>query len=253
MIPAIQLQTVQLGPVTIYVWGLMVALGILVGAKASEWMLRRRGLDPKFVWDALGWIVLGAFIFARLFHVVFYDPATYLARPVEIFAIWHGGLSITGGFLGALLAALWFMRRRRVDLLSYADAMIFGLPLGTFIGRLGCFLTNMHPGVPTDFFLGMLHADGIVRHNLGLYLSFDGLLLFLAFLFMVRRNVRQGSYLVVFLIWYGVVRFGLDFLRAYEGAVVDERYFGLTPAQYGSVLMVAAGIWLLARFRQKKR
>jgi len=83
-------------------------------------------------------------------------------------------------------------------------------------------------------------------------LSFDGLLLFLVFLLMAKHKVRQGFYLVVFLIWYGVVRFGLDFLRAYEGAVVDERYFGLTPAQYGSVVMVAAGIWLFVRLRQKK-
>lgn len=252
MIPYLEIDTIQLGPVTIYVWGLLVALGILVGARASQWMLERRGLDSKFVWDVLGWIVLGAFVFARLFHVVFYDPVTYIARPAEIFAIWHGGLSITGGFIGAILAALWFMRRRKVDSWAYADAILFGLPLGIFIGRIGCFLTQMHPGVPTDFFLGMLHADGIVRHNLGLYLSLDGLLLFLVFLWMARAKIRQGAFLTVFLIWHGISRFLLDFLRAYDGPMVDERYLGLTPAQYGSLVMIAAGIWLLRRFRQGK-
>lgn len=253
MLPYIEWHTIVLGPITIQVWGSFVALGILVGAKASEWMLRRRGLDSKFVWDALVWIIGGAFLFARLFHVFFYDPATYLAHPAEIFAIWHGGMSITGGFLGAVVLALWYMRRRKVDPWAYTDATLFGLPLGLFIGRIGCFLIHDHPGTATDFVLGVRYPDGVVRHDHGLYLSINGLLLFITFLLMVKMKVRQGMYIVVFLIWYGSVRFGLDFLRARDGAIVDQRYFGLTPAQYGSLAMVVVGVALFVVHRRRLR
>lgn len=251
MIPYFQLQTIHLGPVGIQVWGTMVALGILLGAKASEYMLKRRGLDPKFVWEALGWIMVGAFVFARLFHILFYDASFFLAHPEQIIAFWHGGMSISGGFLGAVLAAVWFMRKKGVDVWAYTDAMLFGLPLGLFVGRIGCFLIHDHPGTASDFFLAVEYPDGVARHDHGLYLSLNGLLLFLAFVWMVKRKVRQGMFIVVFLVWYGVARFGLDFLRAREGAIVDERYLGLTPAQYLSLLMVCAGIWLIRRFRQK--
>ncbi|MCR4313838.1 MAG: prolipoprotein diacylglyceryl transferase, partial [Candidatus Uhrbacteria bacterium] len=197
------------------------------------------------------WVMVGAFVGARMFHVLLYEPTYFFSNPEEILAFWNGGLSISGGLVGAVLVGIWFLKRRGMPLLEYADVMAFGLPLGSFVGRIGCFLTHLHPGIPTDFFLGVLYPDGIVRHDLGLYLSLDGLVLFHVFLFLSRRRLPKGSFIVGYLLWYGVSRFLLDFLRATDGAIVDVRYFGLTPAQYTSIILFAAGVWGFSVIRRR--
>lgn len=242
MIPYIELTIIPIGPIAIQVWGLMVALGILAGAWAAGKMAESRGQDPKIIWDLVTWVIGGAFLGARIVHAI-YEPSFYLSNPLQFFAVWHGGWSVMGGFLGAALVGVWYLRRRQVDVWAYSDTAIFGLPLGLFIGRIGCFLIHDHPGTLTDFALGVKYPDG-VRHDHGLYLSLNGLILFLAFLMLARKNAKTGTYIVVFLVWYGIVRFFLDFFRATDGAIVDSRYLGLTPAQYLSLVMAAGGIWL---------
>ncbi len=253
MIPYFQFTSFQLGPLTIQVWGLLVAIGFLAGGYASAWMAKRRGLNPQVVWDMLGWIILGAMVGARLFHVLFYDPSYYLANPLDTFKIWQGGLSSVGGFLGAFLIGLWRARRMKIDPWKYADAGVFGLPLGYGIGRIGCFLIHDHPGTATDFFLGVKYPDGVVRHDLGLYQAIDGFVLFAIFLILAKRKAPSGTYPTVFLIWYGVTRFFLDFLRATSGPVVDVRYAGLTPAQYASIAMVIAGCFVGRKYRRSQK
>ncbi len=252
MLPYIAIESIALGPLTLHIWGLMVGLGLLAGAAVAGRLARERGLNPKIVWDSLPWILLGALVAARLFHVLFYEPAYFLLHPAEVIAFWKGGLSISGGWIGAVLVGLWFLKRRHAHLLSYADVLVFGVPLGIFIGRIGCFLTHLHPGKPTAFILGVLYPDGIVRHDLGLYLSLNGLVLFLIFLVLRRTHLKKGTYIVAFLLWEGATRFFLDFYRATDGAIVDARYGGLTPAQYVSLIFFGAGIyglWRLTRAR----
>lgn len=248
MIPYFQFTTFNLGPIVIQVWGLLVAMGILCGAYAASKMVKKRGLDDVFIWDMVFWVIIAAFVGARLVHVI-YEPSYYIAFPMEILKIWKGGLSIMGGFLGAGIFGVMYLRQKRVDVYKYVDSVIFGLPLGLFIGRIGCFLIHDHPGTATDFIGGVKYFDG-TRHDHGLYLSLNGLVLFLFFLYLAKRKVGTGVYLITFLIWYGTVRFGLDFLRATDGNIVDVRYFGLTPAQYLSVGMLCIGLLLLSRFKQ---
>jgi phosphatidylglycerol:prolipoprotein diacylglycerol transferase len=254
MIPYFQITQFNIGPISIQVWGLMVALGFLIGAFASSWMLKRRGLQTQVVWDLLSWVVVGSIICARLFHVLLYEPNYYFTNPIEIVAIWHGGLSMIGGLIGAAVAGVWFFRRRKLDVWKYADACIFGLPLGYAIGRIGCFLIHDHPGTATDFFFGVKYSDGVVRHDLGLYHAIDGVVLFLLFLILVKKKAPTGVYVVTFLIWYGTTRFLLDFLRATSGPIVDTRYFGFTPTQYLSLAMVGMGLYFWkTRLTLKKR
>lgn len=216
MIPYITSTTISLGFITIQTWGLFVALGFLAGATASAWIAKKRGLKSVVVWDVLGWIIIGSMIGARIFHIVFYEPIYYLSNPWEVFAIWHGGMSMMGGLLGAALAGIGYLKYKKLDLWKYVDVLAFGLPLGYFIGRIGCFLIHDHPGKPTSFFLGVLYPDGIVRHDLGLYHSLFGLLLFLIFLFLSKKKVQTGFFIVAFLCSYGLFRFIFDFLRVGE-------------------------------------
>lgn len=204
------------------------------------------------IWDVTPWVIVGAFIGARLFHVLLYEPAFFFSHPAQIIAFWNGGLSISGGLLGAVLAGVWFLKRRKVALLVSTDVLVFGLPLGVFIGRIGCFVTHLHPGIPTDFFLGVLYPDGVLRHDLGLYLSLNGLVLFLLFLVLRRRRLPVGSFIVGYLLWDGATRFALDFLRATQGDIVDARYLDLTPAQYLSILFFAAGLFGLWKLSHER-
>ena len=244
MIPYFQFTIIHFGFITIQVWGLMVALGILAATSVAAWKAKKDGLDPNYVWDLAFWVVLSAFIGARLFEV-FYQPAMYFANPIALLQFWNGGFSEMGGFIGAVIALVVYLRMHQLDLKRYADVVAFGLPLGFAIGRIGCFLIHDHPGTLTHFILGVKYPDGI-RHDHGLYLSIEGFLIFFFFLYLSKRGVKTGTYVYAFLIIHGCVRFFLDFFR-----IIDVRYFFLTPAQYVSIGMVGVGVWLWKRQGRK--
>lgn len=245
MIPYVQWEQFSVGPLTIQVWGLFVALGMAVGLAIAVWCARQRQLNPNHIMDMGFWIVLSSMIFSRVLYVLT-EWQTYSENPFDVFRIWEGGLSITGGFLGAVIAALIYTRRKQISFWEYGECCVFGLPIGLFIGRIGCFLIYDHPGTPTSFILGQTYLDGIVRHNHGLYLSIQGLVIAVLFFVLYIRNRKRGRgfYSSLFLIVYGVSRFILDFWRATDLPFADARYWHLTVAQYVSIVMVAAGVWI---------
>lgn len=248
MIPFIAWKTIELGPVTLQVWGLFVALGFAFGAFMAGEFAKRRGDDPKIIYDLAGWLVITALVGGRLGHVLFYEPSYFWAHPFDVFAIWNGGLSMFGGLIASTAFALWFLRRKGVDVWRYADVIAFGLPFGKAIGRIGCFLIHDHPGTATDFFLGVQYPDGVVRHDHGLYLSLNAGVLAIVMLWLSRKPRPTGMYVAVFALWYGVTRFFLDFYR-----LVDVRYLGLTPGQYGSMLLAAVGIGIAVWITKRRK
>lgn len=247
MIPYFEWHSFSVGPIPIQVWGLMVALGILVATNVAVWLARQRGQKPELFWDLVVWVTVAAFVGARVFTVFFYDWDYYSQNPFEILQVWNGGLSIIGGFVGATIVGLLFLKAKKVDVWAYTDTAMFGLPVGIMIGRLGCFFIHDHPGTATHFFLSVKYPDGVQRHDLGLDESILGLLIAIVFFVMWKKKAPVGSYTIVFLLLYGTARFFLDFLRATDGLIVDQRYFGLTPAQYACVAMVGTAVWLVRR------
>lgn len=249
MIPYLAFATFAIGPLSIHVWGIFVALGFLFAGFMAARFAKQRGENPEIIWDLVLWMIVAGMVGGRLGHVLFYDPAYYVAHPVEIFEIWKGGLSVYGGFILGAIVAVCRLRRQHVDVWRYADIVAFGLPFGKWIGRIGCFLIHDHPGTATDFVLGVQYPDGVTRHDLGLYLSINGFVLAMVMLWLSRKERPTGFYLAVFSIWYGVVRFGLDVLR-----VIDVRYFGLTPGQYFSMALFIFGIgtavWITKRSKK---
>mgnify|MGYP001571518693 CR=1 FL=1 len=244
MIPYVEWHTINIGPVHLQVWGLFVGLGFLFGAYMAAGMAKQRGQDPKIVYDLLPWLVLAGLIGGRLGYVLFYDLSHFIEYPLEMFALWQGGSSMFGGLIACLIVGLGYLRYRKVDLMLYSDILIFGLPFGIWIGRIGCFLIHDHPGTATDFFLGTKFPDGVVRHDLGLYESLAGLAMSVVFLWLVRKPRPTGTYLAAFAISYGLFRFGFDFIR-----INDVRYFGLTPAQYLCFASIAVGLGILMWIR----
>jgi phosphatidylglycerol:prolipoprotein diacylglycerol transferase len=187
------------------------------------------------------WIVVWGFVGARLFELA-YDPKPYLADPWEMLRVWHGGLSSFGGFIGATIAFLWFVRRGTLPLWKSADALVRALPLALGCGRIGCFLIHDHPGTLAygiGKWLAVRYPDG-PRYDLGMLLGIFDFLMFGLFVWWSKKHrLADGAYLVMFLVIYAPVRFLLDFLR-----VVDARYWGLTPAQYGCVILFGLGVYL---------
>ncbi|MEK7624921.1 MAG: prolipoprotein diacylglyceryl transferase family protein, partial [Patescibacteria group bacterium] len=140
MIPFFQLNYFQVGIFTIQVWGLFVAGGIIAGTFLMTRLARKYVLSEDVLLDAAIYILISAFFFARVFHVVFYNLEYYVQYPSEIVKFWHGGLSSTGGFFGALCALYLFVRIRRFsakEFLPYLDIMGVSLWLGFGIGRWG--------------------------------------------------------------------------------------------------------------------
>jgi phosphatidylglycerol:prolipoprotein diacylglycerol transferase len=120
--------------------------------------------------------------------------------------------------------------------------VMFGFPFGWFFGRMGCAVVHDHIGRPTDFFLAVDFPTLGPRYELGLYEAAWTLVIAAAFLWLARRNRAPGFFIVTWCLLYAPARFGLDFLRATDLPGSDPRYWGLTAGQYGSVVMLAAGL-----------
>lgn len=246
MIPFISSQTYTLFGLTFQTWGTLVALGFIIATWIASRRAKQNGLDPNHILELAFWIFLASFIGARILHVLVYEPQYYLAHPWEVIDPRKPGFAIFGGFMGAAVAFFWYARRHALDWIQYADTLMWGLPWGCGIGRLGCFLIHDHPGTLTHFILGVKYPDGSVRHDLGLYLSLIGFTTGGAFLYLNRKQRAPGFWFGTYMMIEGVTRFCLDFLR-----IVDVRYLGLTPTQYLSLPLFLVGAWLA--FRQFRR
>ena len=205
----------------------------------------KRGLDARDLRYLNVRMVIGGFIMAHLVSVIFYFPERIKENPLVLLNVWSG-LSSFGGFIGAAITYLYLSKKEKIPRLPYADVVALGLAVGWIFGRLGCSTAHDHPGRHTTFFLAVRYPEG-PRHDLG----FDELLCTLvmtAILFGYARRPRPAGRLIgLFATMYAPVRFGLDFLRATDVARPDERYAGLTPAQWACMAAFVVGVWLLRR------
>lgn len=242
MIPYFASTTYHILGIPLQTWGTFLAAGFGLGAWMAARRAKEKGLDPERVWDLAFWIFLAAFLGSRLFHVLFYDPGHYLAHPLDAINPALPGYAMFGGFLGAAAAFFWKVKKHALDWAAYADALVWGLPWGCGVGRIGCFLIHDHPGTLTSFVLAVRYPDGQTRHDLGWYLSLIGFATGLLFLWLNRKPRAPAFWFGLYMAIEGVVRFGLDFLR-----IADVRYAGLTPTQFLAVPLCVVGLWLVRR------
>ncbi len=239
-----------IGPLAVRWYGLMY----LAGFAAGWWLGARRiarGLAPitRIQFDVLMYIaVFGVILGGRLGYVLFYKPGYYLSRPLEIFAIWEGGMSFHGGLLGVIVAAALFARRQRLAFLSVMDFVAPLVPLGIAAGRLGNFINGELYGRVTDLPWGMVFrsrgAGDLARHPSQLYqAALEGLALFALLWWFSATPRRRGEVSALFLIGYGVFRFIAEFAREPD-AHLGLLAFGFTMGQWLSAPMIAAGVAL---------
>lgn len=258
MLPWFELNTISLGPIPIQVWGFWVALGVVVGVVILTRRLARFGVPKELPLDLAIAITVGGFIGARLFHVVFYEPQFFIGHPWEVFKIWHGGLSSYGGFVGAAVGFFLFAQKqkfkqikRRVSIPGLFDELSFAALFAWMVGRVGCVMIHDHLGIYSNRQLAFAKPDG-PRLDMA-FLEIVGLVpLALFFLWSRKKKLPEGVWGGVLFVYYGMLRFILDFFRATDIANSDARYWGLTPAQYLSILMLILGTRILIRATRKK-
>lgn len=245
----------EIGPLAVRWYGLMylvafVQVIVLGRLRARQPHMAAAGWRAEDVDDLLFYGVLGVVIGGRLGEVLFYHPAYYFANPAEIIAVWKGGMSFHGGFLGVLAAmALWARRRKRrwMDVMDFIAPLV---PLGYAAGRIGNFINAELPGRVADASLPWAmvwpNVDSLPRHPSPIYQALvDGLLLFIVLWLYARKPRPYLAVSGVFAAGYGLARFFTEYFRTpdYE---VELGGWVLSAGQMLSLPMIALGIALLA-------
>ncbi|MDA1116980.1 MAG: prolipoprotein diacylglyceryl transferase [Proteobacteria bacterium] len=247
---------ISIGPLAVRWYGLMylAAFGML------WWLGRRRiarGAAPitSQQFDDLIFLgVLGTILGGRLGYVLFYKPAYYAAHPLDIFAIWQGGMAFHGGFLGVIAAGAFFAWRQRLDWWRLVDFIVPLVPPGLAAGRLGNFINGELWGRVTDAPWGMVfrNAGALPRHPSQLYqFALEGVLLFVLLWWYSSKPRPRGAVSALFLIGYGAFRFLAEYAREPDD-FLGLLALDLSMGQWLSLPMIAAGI-LLFLWSQKQR
>lgn len=247
--PNIDPVIVKIGPLSLRWYGMMYLAGFAASYLLVGYQLKKKKIAAavKEVDSLYSYLVLGLIVGARLGYVLFYDLGEYLANPLEIFAVWHGGMSFHGGLIGSVVAGILFSRRYRVNFWQMADVVIVTAPIGLGLGRIGNFINGELYGRVTDVPWGMVFPAGgpLPRHPSQLYESLlEGVVLFGILWSIKDRNLKPGVLLSIFLILYGVFRFIVEYFREPD----PQLGFVLGPLSMGQVLsagVVLAGAALL--------
>lgn len=232
----------------IHSFGVLVAIGILVGVRVTRLRAAQLGLDDEHATNMTTWAVGVGFVVAHVFDVFAYRWSEFVRDPIIL--VNNFSISSYGGFAGALLGIWLWHKRYKQPMLPYCDAISFGLAPGWMFGRLGCFSAHDHPGKHTSFFLAVQYPDG-PRHDLGLDEALFAAFLTTLFFILYRKPRKAGLYLALECLLYAPVRLFFDALRATDTAGADPRFLGLTPAQYASILLVFVGLAILWRVRKE--
>lgn len=251
---------VQVGPFAIRWYALAYIAGLVLG-----WRLLRRlvAKTPRVATaeqadDFLTWATLGVVIGGRLGYVLFYQPSHYLATPLQIFAVWQGGMSFHGGALGVAVAIALFCRQNRVPLLGFSDRIAVCAPIGLGLGRIANFINGELWGRPAPDWLPWAmrfprDPQQLLRHPSQIYQALlEGLVLFCVMYALSCREqlrARPGFLTGAFLAGYAIARMIGELFREPD-PFLGFLWFGATMGQLLSVPMLLAGIWLMLRSRK---
>lgn len=252
----------QLGPLAIRWYGLLIASAVLIGVSLSQYLAKRRHVNPELLGDLVVWLVLAAIPGARLYYVLF-EWEEYQQNPADIIAIWKGGIAIHGAIIGGAIAAVIFARVNKISFWQLADLVAPALILGQAIGRWGNFFNSEAFGSPTDLPwklyipaerrpLGYGNFDYF--HPTFLYESLWNLMVFGLLLFLFFRDLRgkprlkAGTLFLVYMAAYSSGRIWIEGLRT------DSLMFGpLRIAQLVSLTGILLGLLGLAWLYLLKR
>lgn len=251
----------SLGPLKVRWYGFMYFAGFLSAWFLGGYRAKRpekyfTPFTPQQFSDVLVWGLLGVILGARLGYVVFYKPLDYLQNPLEIFVLWHGGMSFHGGLIGVVLCVWLAGRRYGSGFLSTMDFMAPLVPPGLFFGRLGNFINAELWGRVTSGPWGMVfpvkEAGPFPRHPSQLYeAALEGLLLFVILWCFSAKPRPRGAVAGLFALGYGCFRLTVEFAREPDAHIGFIAGGFLTMGMLLCLPMIAIGLWLVARAYKK--
>ena len=252
----------EVGSIAIRWYGLLIASAVLIGVTLSQYLAKRRRIDPELLGDLAIWLVISAIPCARLYYVLF-EWQEYARRPADIIAIWQGGIAIHGAIIGGTIATIIFARIKRISFWQLADLVAPSLILGQAIGRWGNFFNSEAFGKPTDLPWKLYIAPRYrplelinleYFHPTFLYESLWNLGVFAILITLFFWGLKQshrlkpGTLIAVYLIGYSLGRVWIEWLRT------DSLMLGpLKVAQVISLAAIALGSIILAWLYWLKR
>jgi len=236
----------SIGPLAVRWYGMMYLLGFVGGyfMMCHVSRLREMAIKKEVISDLLFYAVLGVVIGGRLGYTLFYNSGYYLSHPLEILYVWEGGMSFHGGLLGVLTVLLIFCRRCSLALLLVADLAVSAVPIGLWFGRIGNFINAELWGRVTEHPWGVIFPGGgsLPRHPSQLYEAvLEGLVLFILIYLLHRFRVRRGIPAFCFVLFYGIFRFLIEFVRQPD-AHLGFLWGGATMGQLLSLPMILFGL-----------
>ncbi|MEQ8540282.1 MAG: prolipoprotein diacylglyceryl transferase [Coleofasciculus sp. D1-CHI-01] len=253
---------VKLGPLTIRWYGLLIASAVLIGVSLSQYLAKRRNVDPNAIADLAIWLVIGAIPCARLYYVLF-EWEQYAQRPEDIIAIWKGGIAIHGAILGGLVATIIFARIQKLSVWLLADLVVPSLILGQAIGRWGNFFNSEAFGSPTNlpwklYIPPQQRPPGYINyqyfHPTFLYESLWNVLIFSILITLFFRDLKRkphlkvGTLALIYLVGYSAGRIWIEGLRTDSLMVGPLRIAQIVSLV--SILLGLAGLAWLYWFRR---
>lgn len=242
-------EIIQLGPIHIRWYGLLFALGFILGYIIMSWIFKIENKNPKALESLTLYLVLGTVIGARLGHCLFYEPDYYLANPIEILYVWKGGLASHGAGIGILIALFLFNHRfKDIKLLWVFDRVVIPVALAAFLVRMGNLFNSEIIGKPTDLPWAFIFTsvDNIPRHPSQLYEGISYLIIFFTLFFVYKKyksNLPTGRIAGIFLILLFSARFFIEFFK--ETQADFEKALPLDMGQFLSLPFVFLGFYFL--------
>lgn len=245
----------RIGPVQLRWYGLMYMLSFIIGFFVMRRLAKYRklNLSNDDLYDLLFYLILGVMVGGRLGYVLFYDLGSYLRDPLSIFAIWQGGMSFHGGFLGMILATWFICRRKGWKFWEIADLGATAAPIGLGLGRIGNFINGELYGRTTNVAWAMVFPEGgsMPRHPSQLYEAMlEGVVLFLLLVWLYKRNLHRGTVFWALVGFYGLFRFLVEFVREPDTQIGYD--FGLiTRGQELTFPMLVIGITMMIIYARR--
>jgi len=249
----------QLGHFELRSYGVLVVLSFLTGLWLSIKEAERKSLDPKLILDFALYGLLGGIIGARIYFVLFSDPASYLINPWELFAVWRGGIGVIGSLLGGSVVAIWYCWKKGISFWKFGDILVPGIALGQTVGQFACLFNGDSYGRPTDLPWSITYSDprslaplNIPLHPIEIYEMVAYFLVFLV-VWKTRKKYRaDGFALLTYLSVYGVARFVMEFFRGQPAIFAWD----VPAAQVFSVAAILTswmGFLLLGKSQEERR
>lgn len=252
--PNINPVLLSVGPFSIRWYSLAYVTGLMTGWYIFKRLIAsgRLNITIKQLDDLLMWMVLGVVLGGRLGYILFYQPSYYLSNPLEVFAVWHGGMSFHGGMIGAISAVFICCRRNKLAFWPVMDAAALVAPIGLGLGRIANFINGELYGRVTDVPWAMIfpNSDGQPRHPSQLYQAgMEGILLGLFLFLIFRRQPRPSVTSGCFLIGYAILRATGELFREPDSFL---GYFpgGVTMGQLLCLPMLLLGLFIVYAARR---